>query len=473
MSRTAPRGASPSFDYLSTPTTTTTTRRTTTPTTNDQRSVPTWPKSQLWDRTYDEARFNDLSKKHKDDSDWLYAELHATRRRMHTAWSDNHQLSIRLGSCAEMQTTLDDSNHKIIDLKRIQQTALRESSDAKAQLARMRSRCEGLLITNERLEEFQAQAKITEQKWIGGLSECESYMKQLCEKLEDTTKGRDHYKQWAIDRTSQLREAEETLSKLLNELQVAVQQRDRYRDDSELKKHAIVEIQEKFSHVSELAKNDAERALNEFEKQQERLLATKMELSAAKTQLIANTNEIDILKNNILTMDGSLHEARDHLTKSEHELIEVRGNLQTTVSDLKISTALSIQLDTKLNKSMEDLTKSKQKNKEKKETIHELEKDNKEIKLKLEQSHWQVQVTKLEMERSEAVHREQTETYERDIQDYQQKIHTMERAIDIARAGAEAETIAKVTAHEVSMKAVGEGVMAQQFASVLSQQQQF
>ena len=39
MSRTAPRGASPSFDYLSTPTTTTTTRRTTTPTTNDQRSL--------------------------------------------------------------------------------------------------------------------------------------------------------------------------------------------------------------------------------------------------------------------------------------------------------------------------------------------------------------------------------------------------------------------------------------------------
>ena len=36
MSRTAPRGASPSFDYLSTPTTTTTPRRTTTPTTNDQ-----------------------------------------------------------------------------------------------------------------------------------------------------------------------------------------------------------------------------------------------------------------------------------------------------------------------------------------------------------------------------------------------------------------------------------------------------
>ena len=259
---TTPRSASPAFESLASA--------------NSHTSTPTWPQSQLWDRTYDEARFTDLSKKHKDDPAWLYAELHATRRRMHAAWSDNHNLSLQLGTAANLQNLVDESNHKIIDLKRSQHTALRESSDSKAQLSRMRSRCEGLLVTNERLEQFQEQAKLTEQKWVGGLAECESYMKQLCERLEESTKARDHYKKWAIDRTDQLREAEETMSKLLQELQSAVKQRDDCHKESEQRKQQLQGMSEKLTTTIDTARKDAEAAQAAAEVQQEKLLGTKI-----------------------------------------------------------------------------------------------------------------------------------------------------------------------------------------------------
>ena len=452
---TTPRPTSPSFDYI-----------------DDQQATPTWPQSQLWDRTYDEARFNDQSKLHRDDSVWLFSELHATRRRMHQSWSDNHQLSSRLGAAANLQKALDESNHTIIDLKRAQQAAVRESSECRAEAARMRARCEGLLITNERLEEFQMQAKTTESKWIGGLAECESYMKELCGRLEETTRARDHYKKWATDRTDQLREAEETLSNMLIELQSTVQDRDSLQQECMRLKQRGDDLNQKLKAAVQNAHDEAEKNREVSEKQLENLLKLKMELSTSKTNNLTLQSEKEELKNQLLILDGSLREAREQLTSSQSECLELRGRYQTSELELKKTTELAVQLDTKLIKAREENEKGKIKSKEKKEHINMLEKDLNEIRMKLEQMNWQVQVVRMETERMEATHQQEKDKYENEIFHHQECHLRMTRALEVARAGAEAKDVARVARAVAASEMASEAMYQQPLTTPYQQQQQ-
>jgi hypothetical protein len=455
--RQAPKSISPTFSYLSDQ-----------KYQLDQRATPSWPRSQLWDRTYDEARFNDLAKKHQDDPKWLYNELHATRRRMHQAWTDNHNLSLRLGEFSKLQKALDESNHKLIDLKRSQNNAHRESSEAQAQVARLRSKCEGLLVTNERLEEFQSQAKATELKWIGGLAECESYVKQLCERLEEATRAKDHYKQWSVDRTSQLREAESTLTKLLSELQIAIQQRDAYKNDADEGKSQLKEMTNNLAATIDRAKNDSDIFHQQTEKLQETIVKTKMELSTNKTTIIQLNSKVEDFTNQIHTMKGALNEAREQLKAKTLECTHLRSKIQSTEKELKTTTILSTQLDTKLSKGSDDLKELKEKYKRLSDKQVEINKLNKKNESKLEQAQWQIQVAKLEMERQESVHREQCNLYERELDENRERITNLQKAIEIAKVGAEAETVARVAATEQVEKVVTNVLNLQQF----QQQQQ-
>ena len=444
--RSSPRqGASPDFTYL-----------------DDQKSTPTWPQSQLWDRTYDEARFNDLAKKHSDDPTWLYSELHATRRRMHQAWTDNHQLSLRLGNAANMQTALAESEHKIIDLKRSQNNAVRDSSESLAQLARLRSRCEGLLITNERLEEFQTQAKATEQKWVGGLAECESYMKQLCERLEEATRAKEHYKQWSVDRTAQLREAELTLTKMLSELQAAVQQRDAYKGEAEERKHHVKEMADNLAATLDRAKTDSDVFHQQMEKLQETVVTTKMELSTLTTEKLQLKGTIENKNSQIQTRDGALNEARDQLKTSTDSCTDIRTQLQSTQAELKTTTQLATQLDGKLTQATIHLTVAEETKKNQDKHILQMETVSKDNVLQLEQAQWQIQVAKLELERSNAVHQEQYDLYEREVTENRAKIQHLQKAIDIARVGAEATTVARVAASKEVEMVVSNALQQQQ-----------
>ena len=157
--------------------------------------------------------------RHRNDPDWLFFELKVTRRRMHEAWADNQELAARSEMHSRTQEELDKAKHTIIDLKREYDAAVRGKEEDAALLGRLRGRCESLLVANERLEEFYRTAQISESKWVTGLAEYETYMRQLVEQLKDTSAARDHYKKWAVDRTEQLREAEDTMTKLLEELQ--------------------------------------------------------------------------------------------------------------------------------------------------------------------------------------------------------------------------------------------------------------
>ena len=84
-----------------------------------------------------------------------------------------------------------------------------------------------------------------------------------------------------------------------------------------------------------------------------------MELSTAKTTHLTLQSEKEELKNQLLILDGSLREAREQLTSSQSECLELRGRYQTSELELKKTTELAVQLDTKLIKAREENEKGK------------------------------------------------------------------------------------------------------------------
>ena len=309
----APRGASPAFEYLTTPAATENAgqpspmkaARSRSPTDavvaaaatagDLLRSATAWSQSPLWDRTHDEARFHSLVERHRNDPDWLFFELKVTRRRMHEAWADNQELAARSEMHSRTQEELDKAKHTIIDLKREYDAAVRGKEEDAALLGRLRGRCESLLVANERLEEFYRTAQISESKWVTGLAECETYMRQLVEQLKDTSAARDHYKKWAVDRTEQLREAEDTMTKLLEELRSTVQQRNAHQTASAELQKKVEQLNNDFTEHQESAQIESASYKKQQAYLQEEIVALKAKLAtleSTRMELQARADEL-------------------------------------------------------------------------------------------------------------------------------------------------------------------------------------
>lgn len=436
------RGPSPAFTYISS----------VTENKNEALSASTsWARSPLWDHTHDEARFHQLVERHRDDPDWLFAELKVTRRRMHQSWSDNKELAARLEGHSKIQSALNEARHEIIDLKRERESAIRAKGDDAALLQRLRSRCEGLLVANERLEEFYNAAQVTESKWVTGLAECEQYMKQLCKQLDEAIHARDHYKKWAVDRTDQLREAEDTLTKMLAELRTTVQQRDQHKKMSEDWGQRITELEIASSEQEEKARADADEAKQCISEAQEKIVALKTKLAKSESARVEIQARYDDLENSHDKVQQALNSTKDILRRCEQSLAKSQEAKLSLEEDLKMVSEKAAVLEATLSSTNIELERVRNKSSERKSKIHTLTQEISEVKLSLDQSQWSVQSARLERDRDVADKERQIETLQIAHDSLREKHTSLQKAIEMAQAGAEAAAVARVVAkHEMA-----------------------
>ena len=101
-------------------------------------------------------------------------------------------------------------------------------------------------------------------------------MKQLVDQLDAASRARDHYKKWAEDRTEQLREAEDTMTKLLSELRGTAMQRDAYRQSLEQRQNKLARLTEELNEQQKSAQVDAADHKKRQAYAQEEIVALKM-----------------------------------------------------------------------------------------------------------------------------------------------------------------------------------------------------
>eukprot|EP00946_MAST-07B_sp_MAST-7B-sp1_P002306 g2306.t1 len=466
---TAARGASPAFEYLITPGETESAgqpspmkaARSSSPTDaviaaaatagDLLNSATAWSQSPLWDRTYDEARFHSLVERHRNDPEWLFFELKVTRRRMHEAWADNQELAARSEMHSRTQEELDKAKHTIIDLKREYDAAVRGKEEDAALLSRLRGRCESLLVANERLEEFYRTAQISESKWVTGLAECETYMKQLVEQLKDSSAARDHYKKWAVDRTEQLREAEDTLTKLLEELRSTVQQRNAHQAASAELQKKVQQLTNEFNDHQESSRIESASYKKQQAYLQEEIVALKAKLATSESTRMELQSRADELKRSCDKTTRSLTAQKKSLAASEQEVLNLREAKLSLEEQLSMESEKVAELDTKLVHNCKELEKVVAKSTERKSKIQLMSKEISELRLALEKSHWSNEVARVEREREVADVERQKEALNMKYTSLKVKYSALQQAIQMAQAGAEAAAVAKVVAkHEMA-----------------------
>jgi hypothetical protein len=414
-------------------------------------SATSWAQSPLWDKTYDEARFHNLVERHRHDAEWLYFELKVTRRRMHESWGDNQELATRAETHAQTQRELDAAQHKIIDLKRERTAAMHCKGEDDALLQRLRGRCESLLVANERLEEFYQAAQTTESKWVTGLAECETYMKQLVEQLEDASRSRDHYKKWAVDRTEQLREAEDTLTKLLAELRGTALQRDTYQQASEEYQKKLARLTEELAEQQKSTQAEAADHKKQQAYAQEEIVALKIKLANSESTRMEAQSRAEELERSYAKIARALNANKECLAASDQK---VRGLQEAKLSvdeELRVNAEKVAVLESQHVANGKEMDRLRMKSTERKGKIQVMGKEVSELRLALEQSQWSVQVARLEREREVADSERQREALQIEHSMLRKKYTALQHAIEVAQAGAEAAAVARTVAkHEMA-----------------------